>query len=83
MGILVADVSGHGVTPGLIMMMVQSAMQSIITLMPEITPQELFITMNTVIRNILRILLFSRKHDSDLFLELCCNSLTLDHNFSV
>jgi PAS domain S-box-containing protein len=49
--IAIGDVSGHGVTPGLIMMMVQSAMQSAITLNPSITPSELFITMNSVIRN--------------------------------
>lgn len=47
--IVIGDVSGHGVPAGLIMMMVQTAIHSILTLHPDMSPSELLKAINSVI----------------------------------
>lgn len=51
--IVIGDVSGHGVSAGLIMMMVQTSIHSVLEKYPELTPSLLLETVNRVIaRNI-------------------------------
>jgi phosphoserine phosphatase RsbU/P len=45
----IGDVTSHGVTPGLIMMMVQSALSALIARSPSASPKETLIHLNRVI----------------------------------
>ncbi len=47
--IIIGDVSGHGVPAGLIMMMTQTAIHTVLTVHPQVTPAELLTRVNTVI----------------------------------
>ena len=49
--IVIGDVSGHGVTAGLVMMMVQTAIHTVLTENPEIPPSALLSVINRVIYN--------------------------------
>ncbi len=49
--IVIGDVSGHGVPAGLIMMMTQTAIHSVLTARPELSPAELLTAVNRVIAN--------------------------------
>lgn len=48
--ILIGDVSGHGVESGLIMMMVQTSVRSIIHSIPDVTPARLLTLLNPTIK---------------------------------
>jgi serine phosphatase RsbU (regulator of sigma subunit) len=48
---LIGDVSGHGVPAGLIMMMAQTAINTILTKMPHLSPSELLAAINTTLTN--------------------------------
>lgn len=48
--IVIGDVSGHGVPSGLIMMMVQTAIQTMVRKFPEIKPSELLSAVNETVR---------------------------------
>jgi serine phosphatase RsbU (regulator of sigma subunit) len=51
--VVIGDVSGHGVSAGLIMMMVQTSVQVVLEATPEISPTELLILVNrTISKNI-------------------------------
>ncbi|MBN2159880.1 MAG: serine/threonine-protein phosphatase [Spirochaetes bacterium] len=52
--LIIGDVSGHGVPAGLIMMMVQTAVQTVIKNRPEIRPAELLSLVNDAIRKNMR-----------------------------
>lgn len=47
--IVIGDVSGHGVSAGLIMMMVQTAIHSTLSVQPDLSPSELLTAVNAVI----------------------------------
>ncbi len=47
--LVIGDVSGHGVPAGLIMMMVQTAIHSVLVVRPETSPSELFVQVNKII----------------------------------
>lgn len=47
--IVIGDVSGHGVPAGLIMMMAQTAIHSVLELRPDASPSELLVHVNSVI----------------------------------
>jgi len=47
--VVIGDVSGHGVPAGLIMMMVQTSIQVVLTQHPDMHPSELLSTVNTTI----------------------------------
>ncbi len=47
--IVIGDVSGHGVTSGLVMMMVQTAIHTVLVQNPEVPPSELLWVINRVI----------------------------------
>ncbi len=49
--ILIGDVSGHGISAGLIMMMVQTAVRVVLLENPEIQPSYLLKVINTMLRN--------------------------------
>ena len=49
--IVIGDVSGHGVLAGLVMMMVQTAIQTILRKHPDISPSELLTSINSVIQD--------------------------------
>ncbi|MCP4134720.1 MAG: AAA family ATPase [bacterium] len=54
--IVIGDVAGHGVPAGLIMMMVQTAIHTVITQHPNLSPAELLMIINKVIKkNIVRL----------------------------
>src|SRR5262249_18499339 len=51
--ILIGDVSGHGVPAGLVMMMCQTAVRTVLEVRPDIMPDELLASVNAVLtRNI-------------------------------
>jgi serine phosphatase RsbU (regulator of sigma subunit) len=51
--ILIGDVSGHGVPAGLVMMMCQTAVRTVLEVRPDVMPHELLATVNAVLtRNI-------------------------------
>ncbi|MBP7738689.1 MAG: SpoIIE family protein phosphatase [Spirochaetes bacterium] len=52
--IVIGDVSGHGVPAGLIMMMVQTAIHSVLELRPDASPSELLVHLNNVISENIR-----------------------------
>jgi predicted ATPase/serine phosphatase RsbU (regulator of sigma subunit)/tRNA A-37 threonylcarbamoyl transferase component Bud32 len=47
--VIIGDVSGHGVPAGLVMMMVQSSIQTLVRKNPEIKPSDLLSTVNEMI----------------------------------
>jgi serine phosphatase RsbU (regulator of sigma subunit) len=47
--IVIGDVSGHGVPAGLIMMMVQTSIHSVLRLFPQYSPSEVLVAVNAVI----------------------------------
>lgn len=49
--IVIGDVSGHGVPAGLIMMMVQTSIHTVVAQHPELGPAELLVIINRVIRD--------------------------------
>jgi serine phosphatase RsbU (regulator of sigma subunit) len=49
--LVIGDVSGHGIPAGLIMMMVQTSIQTVIEERPDLPPHELLILVNRVISN--------------------------------
>ena len=49
--VAIGDVSGHGVSAGLIMMMAQTAIRTVVRQTPDISPSGLLEIINTVIRN--------------------------------
>jgi hypothetical protein len=54
--VLIGDVSGHGVPAGLVMMMCQTSVHSVVTARPNISPDELLATVNrTLTQNIERL----------------------------
>ncbi|MBN2159263.1 MAG: SpoIIE family protein phosphatase [Spirochaetes bacterium] len=54
--IVIGDVSGHGVTAGLVMMMVQTAIHTVLSRYPDMTPTDLLTTVNkTIAKNIERL----------------------------
>ncbi len=53
---IIGDVSGHGVSAGLIMMMVQTAIHGALSVHPELSPSELLNAINNTLRkNLLRL----------------------------
>ncbi len=52
--ILIGDVSGHGVPAGLIMMMCQTAVRTVLGVDPTVTPEELLTTVNRVLTQNIR-----------------------------
>ena len=47
--LVIGDVSGHGVPAGLIMMMVQTSLRSVLVVHPETSPSELLVQVNRII----------------------------------
>lgn len=47
--LVIGDVSGHGVPAGLIMMMVQTSLRSVLVVQPETSPSELLVKVNGII----------------------------------
>lgn len=54
--ITIGDVSGHGVPAGLFMMMVQTAIRTILNKHPDISPSELLCDINTVVNSNLNLM---------------------------
>ncbi len=52
--ILIGDVSGHGVPAGLIMMMCQTAVRTVLSVDPTVTPHQLLATVNRVLTQNIR-----------------------------
>ena len=52
--ILIGDVSGHGVSAGLVMMMCHTAVRTVLRSDPEVTPEELLARINTVLTENIR-----------------------------
>lgn len=52
--ILIGDVSGHGVPAGLVMMMCQTAVRTVLSLDPTVTPHHLLATVNRVLTQNIR-----------------------------
>lgn len=48
---LIGDVSGHGVTAGLIMMMVQTSIHIALSQMPDVKPSDLLTTINKIVHS--------------------------------
>lgn len=48
--VIIGDVSGHGLTAGLVMMMVQTAIRAILNTNPKLSTLELLIALNTVMQ---------------------------------
>jgi PAS domain S-box-containing protein len=58
----IGDVSGHGLDAGLVMMMMQSAMASIVKLRPGGSPRDMVETLNDVLYDNIRLRLGTREH---------------------
>jgi serine phosphatase RsbU (regulator of sigma subunit) len=54
--LIIGDVSGHGVTAGLVMMMVQTAIHTTLRQHPQIPPKDLLIAINNVIAGNIKLL---------------------------
>jgi sigma-B regulation protein RsbU (phosphoserine phosphatase) len=58
----VGDVAGHGLSAGLVMLMVQSAFAALVRTLPEATPRELVVALNQLIYDNVRNRLQSDEH---------------------
>lgn len=54
--IVIGDVSGHGVPAGLVMMMLQTSIKTLLTKNPNISPSELLVDVNRVLTTNIRLL---------------------------
>ncbi|HRG46504.1 MAG TPA: AAA family ATPase [Leptospiraceae bacterium] len=66
---IIGDVSGHGVTAGLIMMMVQTSIHSVILSNQNISPQETLYKVNTVISDNIKLMELNKYMTLTLFLK--------------
>jgi sigma-B regulation protein RsbU (phosphoserine phosphatase) len=60
--ICIGDVAGHGLTAGLVTVMLQSAIASVIQANPRVTPTELIVAVNTIVYENVRRRLKQKEH---------------------
>ncbi len=71
--VAIGDVSGHGVTPGLIMMMAQTAFNTHLSGLAETTPKSLINNVNTILNTNIRNRLHEKHFMTMNFLKYCGN----------